>query len=557
MLLIDIRRRWNHIGLRPTKWPDGIDRIRLRLRLLPNSHLSSNNPATKHMNDKIIVTNLAALKTKYGAAGLKKIRAAVTALIAADKARGFHTRLIALDSATDMKKVKGAPVSKPADPRQNKTAVDAIYAAIRPDYLLILGAIDVVPHQDLINPVFGKDDDDKYAPGDIPYACEQPYSQQANKFIGPTRVVGRLPDLTKGTDPAYLVGLLATAAKWKSRTRAEYSDYFAVSADEWKQSTALSMQKLFGSDKNLNLAPSKGPKWSDALLARRSHFINCHGAPADQQFYGQKGSKYPVAHDAALVTGKIGEGTVAAVECCYGGELYDPNLLASKQQGMCNTYLAGKGYGYFGSSTIAYGPAEGNGSADLLCQFFLRRVLAGASLGRAALEARQEFALAGPDLDPVDIKTIAQFSLFGDPSIHPVAVPTPHTMMVSGLAKGFRGVGAAAGKIPANLTPIERAERRKQALTKGLFISNTQPVACRKNRAAVAGALAAALLRLAAGANITKPKVISFAIQLGASRRATPRRRKPSPRPKRNCLRRLRIMLPSARGLLRASPSGR
>jgi hypothetical protein len=29
------------------------------------------------MNDKIIVTNLAVLKTKYGAAGLKKIRAAI------------------------------------------------------------------------------------------------------------------------------------------------------------------------------------------------------------------------------------------------------------------------------------------------------------------------------------------------------------------------------------------------------------------------------------------------------------------------------------------------
>lgn len=201
------------------------------------------------MNDKIIVTNLAALKTKYGATGVKKIRAAVTALIAADKARGFHTRLLALDRATDMKKVKGPRVTDRANPRQNKTAIDAIYTAIRPDYLLILGAIDVVPHQDLINPVFGKDDEDQYAYGDIPYACEQPYSQQAEKFIGPTRVAGRLPDLTAGNDPAYLLGLLDTAAKWKSRTREDYSDYFAVSADQWKKSTTLSLVCRSSSDR--------------------------------------------------------------------------------------------------------------------------------------------------------------------------------------------------------------------------------------------------------------------------------------------------------------------
>src|SRR5438552_12444022 len=118
------------------------------------------------MNDKIIATNLTALKTKYGAAGVKKIRAAITALIAADKARGFHTRLLALDSATAMKKVKGTHVTDRANPRQNKAAIDAIYAAIRPDYLLILGAIDVVPHQDLLNPVYGGDDEDQYAYGD-------------------------------------------------------------------------------------------------------------------------------------------------------------------------------------------------------------------------------------------------------------------------------------------------------------------------------------------------------------------------------------------------------
>jgi hypothetical protein len=464
------------------------------------------------MNDKIIVTNLGALKKKYGTKGLAKIRTAVRKLISADKARGFHTRLVALDRSSNMKKVKGTAVSDPSSPRQNKSAIDAVFTSIRPDYLMILGATDVIPHQDLINPAYDGDDVDEYAYGDIPYACEQPYSQQADKFIGATRVLGRLPDLTGATDPVYLIGLLDTAAKWISRQPSDYADYFAVSAHEWAKSTKLSVQKLFGSDKGLNLSPTAGPKWSNAILGRRAHFINCHGGQTDPQFYGQKGNNYPVAHDAAFVMGKIAEGTVAAVECCYGGELYDSNLLTSKQKGMCNTYLGDKTYGYFGSSTIAYGPAEGNGSADLLCQYFLRRVLAGASLGRAALEARQEFAQAGPDLDPFDIKTLAQFSLFGDPSIQPVTIPTPHITLGAKQTKGFRG--AAAKTLPATGSPIARAERRRQLLTKGLFISATQPVARRASRSPTSGALAEALRRLASEANIKSPQMISFKVEL-------------------------------------------
>jgi hypothetical protein len=52
------------------------------------------------VTDKIIVTNLAALREKYGTAGLREIRAAIKRLTAADKKRGVRTRLVALDSRT-------------------------------------------------------------------------------------------------------------------------------------------------------------------------------------------------------------------------------------------------------------------------------------------------------------------------------------------------------------------------------------------------------------------------------------------------------------------------
>lgn len=75
---------------------------------------------------------------------------------------------------------------------------------------------------------------------------------------------------------------------------------------------------------------------------------------------------------------------------------------------------------FLGSTTIAYGPADSQGLADLITQYFIKSILNGASAGRALLEARQRFLTAsGPQLDPYELKTLAQFNLLGDPSLHP------------------------------------------------------------------------------------------------------------------------------------------
>jgi hypothetical protein len=404
--------------------------------------------------DKVIVTNWSVLEAKYGD-GVKEVAAAVDGLIAADAGRGLTTVLVAIDDAAAMDGFGATEVTDGQDAEQAKAAIDGVFRALTPDYLMILGAVDVIPHQPLRNPM--PDDGDVLAYGDLPYACEHPYSDDPADFIGPTRVVGRLPDVTAAADPAYLVGLLESAARWGSRPAADYRDYLGVSALVWQGSTTLSLQKLFGNAGDLQLSPPEGPDWPDDLLGRLTHFVNCHGAAADPHYYGQKGGSYPVAHDASLVDGRLNEGTVAAAECCYGAELYDP-AVAGAAPAMCNTYLANGAYAFFGSSTIAYGPADGNGSADLLCQFFLRDVLAGASAGRAALQARQAFVRDVSVVDPADLKTLAQFSLMGDPSIVPVeSQERPQ-------AKGMGFPGA-------------RAARRANLLANGLALPQSTSVA--------------------------------------------------------------------------------
>ncbi|HVZ37913.1 MAG TPA: hypothetical protein VHI13_01450 [Candidatus Kapabacteria bacterium] len=445
--------------------------------------------------DKVILTNFGVLSAKYGPTGLAAINAALERLVAADKARGLDSVVIGLDDAAGMGSLKVPVVTNAQSGRQAKDAIDAIYRALTPDYIMILGSSDVVPHQSLANPVFdGANDPDRMVPSDLPYACDAPYGGDASKYTGPTRVVGRLPDITGGNVADYLVGLIETAVNWTSRPRSQYASYLGISAAVWEDSTALSLQNVFGNASDLQIVPTAGPKWEAALLARRAHFVNCHGALANPHYYGQQGSTFPIAHDAAYVAAsELAEGTVIAAECCYGAELYNPVLADNQQMGMCNTYLSKKAYAFLGSSTIAYGPASGNGSADYLCQFFLNQVLAGASVGRAALMARQEFVRRSGMVDPVDLKTLAQFSLMGDPSIQPVVLDTQHQP----LGKGEEGKSL-------------RAIRRRRLSIEGTELGKNTPVAKKSKAKGKGGSPSSALKKLIEASALDSTTVLSF-----------------------------------------------
>ncbi len=418
------------------------------------------------MEDKVIVTNRSALTKKYGSAGVTKISSALSALVKADKKRGIETSVVYLDDAKAMKKLKAKAVSQTTSARAFKEAIDGVFKAKRPDYLMILGAPDVVPHQDLDNPVYSpNDDDDKTAWGDLPYACDAAYSRDPAKFSGPTRVVSRLPDLTGATNPAHLLGLLRTATSWRKRPADDYKPYFGLSADVWKGSTGMSLEAVFGDHSKLLLAPPQGPKYPKGELCARIHFINCHGAQVKPEFYGQKGSKYPVSLTTAAIGGAITEGSVAAVECCYGAELYDSVTLAMDMP-ICQSYLAQGAYAYFGSTTIAYGPPDDNSAADLICQYFLLSLLDGASVGRATLMARQQFVEHAAQLDPIDLKTLAQFCAYGDPSVHPI-LPAETT----GVPKGMEMASAER---------FFRSERRAKMKQVGEFLQQTKPTASKR-----------------------------------------------------------------------------
>ncbi|UCG51327.1 MAG: hypothetical protein JSW58_14200 [Candidatus Latescibacterota bacterium] len=369
---------------------------------------------------KVIVTNLATLKRKHGANGLKRIQTAVNKLIKADARRGISTELIGIDRAADMKGI-GKRVTKTKDPRQAKRAIDAVCDAHAPHYLVILGAPDVIPHVPLKNPVYDGDVDvDREVESDLPYACDAKYGRDIVDFLGPTRVVGRIPDVLGQGGTAHLVSVLNNAAKWTSKPRSVFERHFCVTAEAWKGSTRRSIRKLFGTQAGVKMSPYEGPRWSKTELGGKVHFINCHGDTRVSKFYGENEVApwdTPIAHLSTHLGGRIPRAAIVAAECCYGAELYEPT---AEPMGICQRYLGEGASGFFGSTNIAYGPAQENEYADVLCGYFVRAVLDGASLGRAALLARQKYISRGGHMGPHDLKTLAQFILLGDPSIHPV-----------------------------------------------------------------------------------------------------------------------------------------
>lgn len=366
--------------------------------------------------DKLVVLNGRALEAKHGPEGLAAIQAALGKLAAADAALGLRTASLDISDAKAMVAIGGRSVTGPRDEAGAKAAVDAAAGAHQPDYILLLGGPDLVPHI-LLRPIPGWVDEDKVIPSDLPYASPAPMSRSAARFLTVTRVVGRLAAPVGSRDPQRLIELLEAAASRTSQAREAFLPPFAISAADWHAGTLAAVQFAFGGPGEVWPSPPSGHTAIDGDLARLAHFINCHGRSGRPEFYGDaRGASVALVSDR--LAAHVRPGTVVAAECCYGAEIYDDGALGHGEP-ICTTYLARGAAGFLGSTNISVGSDAGDGLADVMAREFMSRVLKGASLGRALLEARQAFVRDQCLGDPLALKTLAQFLLLGDPSWEP------------------------------------------------------------------------------------------------------------------------------------------
>jgi hypothetical protein len=379
------------------------------------------------MATKIILTVKSKLQAKYGKdfPALEKL---FQNLITSDKPKGLDTELIYIDDPATVAQYN-LPVLVGASEKDFKDIFDHLFTSRTPDYAVIFGAQDVFPFQQLVNLAYKPGgDDDQNIPSDLPYACDARYSTNCNSFTNPSRVVGRIPDLPNSGDIGYVRKIFGFIVQSKPKPSSKYDNYLAVSASVWLASTKESITNIFGnSSKMLSAPPALAGHYTTAQLGALSHFFNCHGALNTTSYYGQSGSTYPESLKAIDLNGRLTSGTVVAAECCYGAQLLEVSRFGIS---IANNYLFNSAISFMGASTIAYGPASGQGLADLICQYFLINVRQGASCGRALLDARQKFlSVSGPTLDPYELKTLAQFYILGDPSVQPVVTPPTKDFM--------------------------------------------------------------------------------------------------------------------------------
>lgn len=414
---------------------------------------------------KLCVTVQANLAAKYSASALARIDKALQAWIKADAARGITTLHVPLDDAAAMKAQDVTALTGKATPVKVKRALDALCRKLKPEYVVIFGGDEIVPMFRVPNPSFDPNGDtDKEVPTDNPYACTTAYSAKNRKsYLVPDRVLGRINDLTGSGDANWLVGYLKRATSWKPRARSSYDSAYAVCCDQWKGAGLACMQYLGLPTADLQISPPTVDATVPARnrLARELHMIKCHGAELDARFYGQKGDDFPVVLDSATLKPRLRPGTLAAAMCCYGAQVYapgDPAAQPASQWSMASTYLRQGAVGFAGATMIAWVGVEEMACADWIVCSYLKGALNGASLGRALLEAKQDYvkwlATQGWPTDQPDEKTLIEFVLLGDPSLHPVMPPAVPAMKA--VAAATRRVGAPP------VSPLQVEERRQR-----------------------------------------------------------------------------------------------
>jgi hypothetical protein len=415
---------------------------------------------------KLSVTCGKRLAAKYDAQALDKVRKAIEAWTAADKARGFQTIHVELDDPVAMRSLGVSALTGRATPGKVKRKLDALVARHSPDYVVLIGSADVIPMFVVPNPS-AHGDDEPTVSTDNPYACSKRfYVGRLSSYLVPDRVLGRIPDLPGSSDPSWLTKYLTAVAAYKPLPASRYAGNLSICVKPWKNAGKRCMQHIGRDPRELMISPPTraGSAKLKARHAKRLHMIKCHGGGLDSHFYGQRGQNYPDALTSKSLVGRTRRATVVGAMCCFGADVYDPADPAALQPGepsIPSVYLKQGAHGFLGATSTAWVGDEAMMDADWIVSGFLKGVLGGSSMGRATLESKQDFMhwiqKQGYEPGTDQEKTLLQFVLLGDPAIHPVRRAAP---ISAGLPAGLPAITQPAGS--ASMARRQRRVARHQ-----------------------------------------------------------------------------------------------
>jgi tetratricopeptide (TPR) repeat protein len=382
------------------------------------------------------------LLRRYGAAGFAAIDTRLHAIAAALRRRQIHAHCCYIDDAASLQideQITLAPVAHDASAIRNlvRTLAEALgQHGQELGTVLLIGGDDSIPFHRVANPLH---DDDAVVLSDSPYGSDDA------GYMLPQRVVARLPD-GAGDEPEPLLKLLDQILDYHQGRGTQLKNGFfhlpllggrrsparkpaspvdtGYSAEVWRAASRMALDALDAGaplaccppldTDTLDLA-----EWSD----RRILYINLHGASGLPNWYGQPdllwpgpATQLPIALRPEQLADRRPAGALLISEACYGAELID----RTQETSIMLKALAEGALACVGATVASYGsltmPLIG---ADLLCQKLLAHLASGIPVGAALHQARLEFAQTmyrrQGYLDDVDVKTLTEFVLLGDP----------------------------------------------------------------------------------------------------------------------------------------------
>jgi len=318
--------------------------------------------------------------------------------------------------------------------------VDSVVATLRsivdvarPKYLFIIGNEDVI---DVARWENQARDGDAEVESDLCYATldvNSPWSGQTYNFDEILRV-GRYPTCA-GESLEYFsyyfsntpqctgqLGELTpyglSALVWKDESNDEYKAISRDAVDVSPEVTKDSVEQRLPKDANLM-------------------FFNLHGSNDTKYWYGQEGGSYPEAFSPEVLSGWE-DPYFIGVEACYGARYVgnipmDDSIVLTALRNSCLAFL--------GSSKIAFGTSEPEGScADIVIGHYIKNLPKGFSAGDAYVEGIKALAHDRSGMNDSDVKTLAEFALYGDPSVR---MNTKKSS--SGLKALLKGIGTPKG----------------------------------------------------------------------------------------------------------------
>lgn len=381
---------------------------------------------------KIILTHYKNLEHKYGNVEVQRpgdafliIQEKLQNLIQFDARRGIQTKIVYLDQDANL---GNARVTLPLDESQFKKAVDTAYHYYHPNFMVILGAHDIVPFIQLQHPVYlNRTDHRKYLPSDTPYACEHAYSVQGSDFTSPTRVVSRIPDLFHDGTAGIHILLMSLEAIFRMPTQdaPNYLNPWAVCTNFRIAPMNGILNVMYAGNNHIPIpqqSPPRGPNWNLESYESLTHVHILHGGRQTNILHGEGAghgnrSVYPEAVNCNFINQNIKDGCVILERACYGGQLYQPQNIALP---LVNMYLSSGAACVLGSTVINYSNINGMLAGDhLVSQFYVN--LYNRTIGDAFLITKQWLLQNNHTRTPNALAMFLGFTLYGDASTFPMA----------------------------------------------------------------------------------------------------------------------------------------